>query len=119
MAALALGRADVAAFETRTIILEERLDARLRRVELPHLVVEPVEPVANHRIILHVLIQHVTLDSRGSDPPLSIETQPRAAEPVVSQRRVENQRSPEESRRIFLAQFPPAGRLVEAGGIAV
>src|SRR5437867_6698712 len=106
MAVLALGRTDIASIETCRIILEERLDACLRRVELPHLVVEPVEPLANHWIILHVVIQHVALDGRGSDPPLLIETQPRAAEPVVSQGRVENQRSPEESRTIFLAQSP-------------
>ena len=54
------------------------------------------------------------------DAAVPIEAQPGAAEPVISKRRVENERPSEKSRRILLAQLRSAGaRPLDRGRVVV
>lgn len=120
MAVAALARADVASFEANRIAPKERLHAGLSCFDSPYLVVEPVELPSHRRIVANLLGQPMILDGGGGDAAVPIEAQPGAAEPVISKRRVENERPSEKSRRILLAQLRSAGaRPLDRGRVVV
>ncbi len=111
VAPLAFRGTDVGFMEPFRIVRERRGHARLCGIQAADLVIEPVHSASHDRIVRDVLAEPVVLDRRRRDPATRVQSQLRAAQPVVVDRRIENERPADETRGILIVQLDALAHL--------